>query len=141
MGQVVARCGFRCDACMAYVGNNHSNDDQVKVAAAWSKYFGLNIAPEKLHCNGCWGEQCAGKDLPDPSCPIRACVMERGMNTCADCYDYPCEKMESKMNGVEEVIRQFKGKITHEEFDTYMAPYDARKTLEEMRDRRVDRID
>ena len=49
--------------------------------------------------------------------------------------------MESRMKGIEEVIACFKGKITHDEFDAYIAPYDARKTLEEMRDRRVDRID
>ena len=141
MGEIVARCGFRCDECGAYNRDNHSQDDRLKVAAAWMKYFGLNLAPEKLRCNGCWGDACVGSDLPDPSCPIRACVMERGMNTCADCFDYPCEKMETRMKGIEEVMLRFKDSITHAEFDAYLAPYDARKTLNEIRDRRVDRID
>ncbi len=141
MSEIVARCGFRCDECGAYTGNTQTHDDRLKVAAAWNRYFGLNLAPEKLRCNGCWGNACAGSDLPDPSCPIRACVMERGMNTCADCFDYPCEKMETRMKGVEEAIARFRDKITHAEYDAYLAPYDARRTLGEIRDRRVDRID
>ncbi len=141
MGQIVARCGFRCDACKAYAANNHSNEDRLKVASAWSKYFGLKIPPEKLHCNGCRDGECAGDALPDPSCPIRVCVLERGMNTCADCYDYPCDKIESRISEVEDVMLRFVNRISHEEFDAYIAPYDARKTLNEMRDRRTDRID
>lgn len=141
MEKIVARCGFRCDTCRAYAANNHSYDDQVRVASAWAKYFGLKISPEKLRCNGCTGERCDNNDFPDLSCPIRACVIERGMNTCADCFDYPCEKMESRMKGVEEVIGRFKDMITHEEFEAYVAPYDSRKNLDELRDRRVDRID
>ena len=138
MEQIVARCGFRCDECMAYTANNHSSNDQTKVASAWSKYFGLQISPGKLRCNGCWGERCADHDLPEASCPIRACVMERGMNTCADCIDYPCEKMETRMKGVEEVMARFKGKIAHSEYEEYIAPYDSRKTLNELRDRRTE---
>ncbi|MCL5020292.1 MAG: DUF3795 domain-containing protein, partial [Bacteroidetes bacterium] len=87
MSEIVARCGFRCDECMAYVANNHSHEDQVKVASAWCKYFQLDVPAENLRCNGCWGEKSEGQSVPDPSCAIRACVMERGMNTCADCYD------------------------------------------------------
>ncbi len=138
MEQVIARCGFECDDCMAYVANSHSYEDRVKVAEAWSKYFGLKIAPEKLLCNGCHGQKCAGHEFPDLACPIRNCVIEHGMNTCADCIDFPCEKMETRMKGVEEVIERFRGKITHEEFDSYMAPYDSRKILNELRDRRIE---
>lgn len=142
MSEIVARCGFRCDRCMAYTGNSHSDDDRARVAEAWSKYFNLTVSPETLCCNGCWSEECQGSDFPDPNCPIRACVMERGMNTCADCIDYPCEKIESRMRGVEEVIMKFRDNVTHGEYDAFLAPYDARRTLDEIRDRRVaDRID
>ena len=141
MGQVVARCGFRCDACKAFAANNRSHDDRIRVALAWSQYFGMKIPSEKLHCNGCIGAECAGNDLPDTTCQIRSCVIARGMNTCADCYDYPCEIIESRMNEVEEVMLRFVNRISHEEFEAYIAPYDARKTLSEIRDRRIDRID
>ncbi len=138
MEQIIARCGFRCEDCMAYVANSHSYDDRIKVAEAWSKYFALTISPEKLICNGCYGEKCAEHGFPDLACPIRNCVIERGMNTCADCIDFPCEKMETRMKGVEEVMARFKGKIARGEYDGYIAPYDSRKTLNEMRDRRTE---
>lgn len=142
MSEIVARCGFRCDQCMAFAGNNHSLEDRVKVASAWAKYFGLKISPDKIRCNGCWSEVHAGGDLPEASCGIKGCVIERGMNTCADCFDYPCERIESRMDGIEEIILRFRDKLTHAEFDAFLAPYDARRTLEEIRDRRVeDRID
>ncbi len=142
MSEIVARCGFRCDRCMAYTCNSHSQEDRAKVASAWAKYFGLKIPAEGLKCNGCWSERHAGGDLPEASCGIRACVTERGMNTCADCFDYPCEKIETRMKGIEEVIAKFRGKVTHSEYDDFLEPYDARKRLDEIRDRRVeDRID
>lgn len=141
MSEMVARCGFRCDECMAFVGNNRTHADRVKVASAWASYFGIRIPAEKIRCNGCWSEQRAGDRLPEQSCAVSRCVVERNMSTCADCFDYPCEKIETRMKGVEEVIARFKDEVTGDEFDAYLAPYDARKTLDEIRDRRVDRID
>jgi len=38
-------------------------------------------------------------------------------------------------------MSRFKGKMPQEEYDTFIAPYDFRKNLTEVRDRRVDRID
>ncbi len=141
MEQFVARCGFRCDSCRAFEGNNHSDDDRLRVSSAWSKYFGLKIPPEKLRCNGCCARESDGNALPDPGCQIRSCVVDRGMKTCADCFDYPCAKIEARMNEIEDVMLRFVNKIPHEEFAAYIAPYDARKTLSDLRDRRIDRID
>lgn len=123
------------------MGNNKTIADQLRVAAGWSKYFGLKIAPERIRCNGCLSVYHGGYDLPDTACQIRPCVVEKGMETCADCFDYSCDKLESKMRGVEEVIERFKDKISEKEFDTFIGPYDSRTTLNELRDRRIDRID
>ncbi len=141
MSQLISRCGYRCDVCPAYVGNNKTIADQLSVAEGWSKYFGLKIPPETIRCNGCLSVYRGGYDFPDASCPIRSCVMENNMETCADCFGYPCDKLESRMSSVESAITQFKDKAPKKEFDTYVAPYDARGTLNELRDRRVDRID
>ncbi|HUI31543.1 MAG TPA: DUF3795 domain-containing protein [Candidatus Acidoferrales bacterium] len=141
MAEIISRCGFRCDQCPAFKGNNNTPADQIKTAAGWSRFFGLKMSPDKIICNGCLSNECVGHDLPDSECPIKPCVLERGMNTCADCFDYPCEKLMERIRGVDEVISKFKGKISQEEYDTFIAPYDSRKTLDEIRDRRVDRID
>jgi Protein of unknown function (DUF3795) len=141
MNEIISRCGFRCDECPAFAGNNRTFADQLKTATGWSRYFGIKMSPDKIRCNGCPSNDCAEYDLPDSECPIRRCVVERGMNTCADCFDYPCTKLQKRMKSVDEAISRFKGKITEEEYDAFIAPYDFRKTLGEIRDRRTDRID
>lgn len=141
MNQIISRCGFRCDMCPAFTGNNKTFADQARAGAGWSKYFGLKMPPEKIRCDGCLSQHCGEYDLPDSACPIRPCVLQHGMNTCADCFDYPCEMLEARMKGVDRAISRFRDKIPQEEFDVFIAPYDFRKTLDEIRDRRTDRID
>jgi len=141
MDKIIARCGFQCDACMAFNANNKTSADQEKVAAAWSKYFGLKMSPYKIRCNGCFSEPSPACDLPARDCQIRACVMERGMMSCADCFDYPCKELEARMKNIDETMEQFRGKIPLKDFDNFIAPYDSRTTLNEIRERRVERID
>ena len=141
MNEIVSRCGFRCDKCPAFSGNNKTFADQLKTASGWARYFGLKMAPDKIRCNGCLSEDCGGYDLPDSECPIRPCVLERGMNSCADCFDFPCEKLETRMKSVNDAIANFKDRVPQGEYDGFISPYDYRKTLGEIRDRRVDRID
>ena len=133
MAEMIARCGFKCHLCLAFQENNKDRSDQIRVAEGWSKYFGLDVRPEKIQCNGCLPNDTGGLDFPDKNCPIRPCVIERGLDNCACCEDYPCEKLEERMTGVEAVVRRFRGKIPQEEYDNFIPPYDARKTLDGIR--------
>jgi len=141
MSEVVSRCGFRCDTCPAFTGRIKSSADQIKAADGWSKYFGLKMSAEKIRCNGCLSEICVNGELPDSECPIRPCVMMRGMNTCADCFDFPYDQLQTRMKAVDQAIEKFGGKIPMSEYETFIEPYDYRKNLNEIRDRRTDRID
>jgi hypothetical protein len=49
--------------------------------------------------------------------------------------------LEARMKGVDRAISRFRDRIPQEEFDVFIAPYDFRKTLDKIRDRRTDRID
>jgi Zn-finger protein len=133
MEEMIARCGFQCHLCPAFRENNKSPADQVRVAAGWSKYFGLDVPPEKIRCNGCLPNDSGGFDFPDKNCSIRPCVIERGLENCAYCENYPCGKLEERMTGVEEVAKRFLGVISQEEYDNFIAPYDARKILDGIR--------
>jgi hypothetical protein len=119
--------------CLAFRENNKDRSDQIRVAKGWSEYFGLDVPPEKIGCNGCLPGDSGGLDFPDKNCPIRPCVIGRGLDNCATCEDYPCEKLEERMTGVEAVVRRFRGKIPQEEYDNFIPPYDARKTLDGIR--------
>jgi hypothetical protein len=135
MAEVIARCGFKCHSCLAYKENNRDHADQLRVAAGWSKYFDLNIPPEKIRCNGCLSANCNGFDFPVKNCPIRPCVVARGIDNCAYCGDYPCEKLEARMAGFEEVAKRFGQSIAQEEYGKFIALYDSRKTLEGIREK------
>ena len=85
MNKLIACCGLDCEKCDARIATI-TNDDALreKTAALWSKLNGVTITPEMMHCTGCRVE---GAKTPfcDSICPIRNCVREKGLETCADC--------------------------------------------------------
>jgi hypothetical protein len=53
MEEIISRCGFRCDLCLAFKPNiekNHQN--QQKLSDGWFKYFGFRIPPDQIICDG-----------------------------------------------------------------------------------------
>ena len=85
MDKLTACCGLDCEKCDARTATL-TNDDGLRErpAALWSKLNGVTITPEMINCTGCRTE---GAKTPfcDRLCPIRACVREKGLDTCADC--------------------------------------------------------
>ena len=85
MNQLIACCGLDCEACDARTATL-TNDSALreKTAALWSKLNGVPITPDMLYCTGCRAD---GAKTPfcDSLCPIRHCVREKGLDTCADC--------------------------------------------------------
>ena len=46
-----------------------------------------NISQMDKTCPGCYG------GCGDPDCAIRKCAEERKLKLCADCKDFPCQKL------------------------------------------------
>jgi hypothetical protein len=46
--RMIARCGFECHVCMAFIANHRTPSGQTRVAHGWSKYFGVVVRPEKI---------------------------------------------------------------------------------------------
>ena len=82
---LIGCCGLDCGACDARTATV-TNDDALrqKTAALWTKLNGVTITPEMIHCTGCRVE---GAKTPfcDQFCPVRNCVREKKLATCADC--------------------------------------------------------
>ncbi len=86
MDAILTRCGYRCDLCLAYKPNVESNPaHQQKLSDGWYKYFGFRIPPEKVICDGCMVDD---PQLIDHSCPVRPCVIEKGLANCSQCELY-----------------------------------------------------
>ena len=129
----IAPCGFCCDRCLAFVANAKTHADRVRGSAAWAKYYHLQVAPQRMQCHGCRGASVEGLRFPDPKCEIRPCVLDRGLETCAECDEYPCHALQSRIESCDEVVIRCRGQIPADEFERFIAPYDCRTTLEDLR--------
>ena len=89
MAEIIARCGYRCDLCAA-----RSDDPALhrKLVDGWRKYFGHQMyTVENVKCDGCLSD---GR-LADKTCPVRPCVIAKGIANCAWCEDYPCDNLKN----------------------------------------------
>ena len=110
MTRNIGACGIVCSDCPAFQATQ-GNDDvkRARVAKEWSSDE-YKIDPSDVNCDGCMIED--GRIMGFcGDCTVRSCAMEKGYQTCAECPDFACEKLEMPWK---------------------MSP-DAKKVLEEMR--------
>ncbi|HVP57669.1 MAG TPA: DUF3795 domain-containing protein [bacterium] len=92
---MIAYCGIDCSKCGAFLATA-ANDDalRAKTSAEWSKAYGVEIPPAAINCTGC---RSTGVKFSycESGCEIRKCSSKSGLDTCADCPDYACDKLKS----------------------------------------------
>ena len=87
MEKNIVYCGLDCAKCPVWVATKN-NDEELRKKTA--EQWGIDI--DKLYCSMCNMEEgelfyfCA-------ECPIRACAKEKEFSTCAECSEYPCDKL------------------------------------------------
>ena len=93
MANLFAVCGVNCGECEAYIATQNDDDAaRSQIAEKWSKMYNADIKTADLNCEGCIGK--GDKHfMYCNSCEIRACGMERGLDNCAFCDDYACDKL------------------------------------------------
>jgi hypothetical protein len=134
MSEIYSRCGFRCDLCPAYYENIKSIESQRAVSKSWLKYFGFEIPPEKVYCDGCLSEK-SDPVLLDSKCPVRPCAVLRGLGNCSNCDDYYCSKLMQRAEGYLSALNKFSGEIIQEEYDLFIKSFEGKKNLELLRDK------
>ena len=87
MAEPIAICGNRCDVCPAYYSNVKALDRE-QVAGGWLRYHGFGVFFPEQGCRGCPPDQ---GGPPHPDCPVRRCVVGRGLSTCSDCQEASCD--------------------------------------------------
>lgn len=118
----LALCGYRCDLCAA-----RSDDPQVRqrLVDGWRKYFGHTMyTVDNVRCDGCLNK---GR-LADTNCGVRPCAMEKGIENCAHCDEFPCDKLE-KLWGSEEEYRKRFPDIAEEDFNLCMRQFVSKERL------------
>ncbi len=132
MDPILTRCGYRCDLCLAYRPNVEKNPaGQQKLSDGWFKYFGFRLPPESILCDGCMAEN---PHLIDSKCPVRPCVIERGLDNCAQCEDYICEKITQRLVVYEDIQQKAGSSIPDEDYQCFIRPYENKRRLAVIRD-------
>ncbi len=131
MEPILTRCGYRCDLCLAYKPNIAKNpSNQQKLSDGWFKYFGFRIAPADICCDGCMADD---PKLIDQSCPVRPCVIARGLDNCAQCEHYVCEKLTQRLVVYEEVKDRAGGEMPEEDYLSFVKPYENKRRLDALK--------
>jgi len=130
MKDIIAPCGYRCNLCLAYRGNNKGSDEQIRFSDGLRIYYDSYLPIEKCYCDGCLAENNGDIQKIDPDCKIRACVIEKGLENCAYCKEYPCEMLKEKFVFREEVEKKFGRPIPEKDYETFVKPYESKEVLD-----------
>jgi hypothetical protein len=131
MNEILSRCGYRCDLCLAYRPNvDASPSNQQILSDGWHKYFGFRLPAERIVCDGCRAENLC---LIDENCPVRSCVMAKGLASCAECPDYICAKLSDRLVVYEKLAARNPDPIPVEDRARFIAPYENKGRLDNLR--------
>ena len=128
MGQLIGKCGYRCDLCPACLPNIKSDADKQRMCDALAKYFGLEMSPEEFSgCGGCV------KEGGDPNCGVRPCAIEKGVENCAHCEEFACDKITAGMSYVEQKVKDLSS-VPEEDYNLFIKPFLSRDYLQKIRE-------
>lgn len=131
MEPIITKCGYRCDLCLAYKPNLEKHPESKQILSdGWYTYFGFRIPPEDIYCDGCLSMD--GRQI-DSSCPVRPCVIERGISNCAFCDEYICEKLETRIVSFQDIQERFEQPIPEADRAQFIRPYENEKRLKKIR--------
>ena len=131
--EILTRCGYRCDLCLAYKENIAGNDQRHILSEGWHKLYGFRVEPEQIFCEGCISSKCTEIKLQDNSCPVRPCVIEKGLENCSQCDDYICDRLRERIVIYEDLQKKAGQKISRQEYTNFIKPYEGKKRLDALR--------
>jgi hypothetical protein len=128
MEPILTRCGYRCDLCLAYRPNVEKNpENQRMLSEGWFKYFGFRIQEENIACDGCLEDN---PKLIDQACPVRPCVLGRGISSCAACELYVCDTLQERIVEFDEVKNRMGGEVPEDDYISFIQPYENKRRLD-----------
>lgn len=83
--KLAAVCGLFCPSCTLYIASSEDPERLQRLAQR------LNQSPEEARCEGCRSQKRTGYC---ESCKMSACAVEKGIEFCGECDEYPCEEMK-----------------------------------------------
>ncbi|MBA7510106.1 hypothetical protein ES705_02081 [subsurface metagenome] len=126
MKEMIGYCGYNCHLCAA------RSDDPVirqKMVDGWKKILGHeNYTAENVRCDGCKSN---GR-IADKECKARPCAKEKGIEHCAYCDEFPCDKIKYLISSREGMLIWLFPKtssITEEEYNLCLRQFESMPNL------------
>ena len=89
---MIAYCGLDCSQCGAFQATQDDDDQKrAETAKLWSQLYQADIKANQINCTGCKSD--GVKFYHCNVCDIRQCCSSRGIDNCAACQDYICDKL------------------------------------------------
>jgi Protein of unknown function (DUF3795) len=96
--EMIAYCGLNCVTCQIYLATRETDlkkqrQMREQIVIAIKKYLGEEKRVEDItDCDGCRAQ--GGRLYSNcQKCQIRKCASEKGLENCAYCGEYACEKL------------------------------------------------
>lgn len=114
MRKIIAYCGNVCTSCPRFLATFNNNREQLQaVRNLWVKteLRDESVIAEDLKCRGCTSATHCRHG-------IRECAQSKKVQTCAECGDYPCSKLNLAFDRTAEFAHECKGNCTPEEYSS-----------------------
>jgi hypothetical protein len=100
MNIMIAYCGLDCQSCPIHLATHEpseskSREMRISIVRICSEQYGMNLLPDEVtDCDGCKSntERLFSGCL---RCDIRSCAMDRKLESCANCDEYVCDKLQN----------------------------------------------
>jgi hypothetical protein len=91
--EMTAPCGLDCFNCPFYLAND--SEELRKQMALRVQGYGIPYeeAYEKVACKGCRKRNGVPPFGTEP-CKVFKCISSKGIESCADCSDFPCDNLQ-----------------------------------------------
>jgi hypothetical protein len=83
--KLAAVCGLYCEACTLYIA---TREDPARLKLLAKRF---QLPEEEMKCNGC---RAAKRGPYCQTCKMFACAVEKGIDFCVDCEDFPCHDLK-----------------------------------------------
>ncbi len=132
---IFSKCGNRCDLCLIYRPNVEANDRREEICKVYSKIWqGFEPNPQEVICDGCSSKK---EDIVlfSPDCETRKCVIEKDLEHCGYCDNYPCDIFPAEPTQEELIEKIDVEKQWTWEDEKLMEAYTCKKNMDEFREK------
>jgi hypothetical protein len=121
-GEMIAYCGLNCVTCQIYLATRETDPKKQRqmreqIVIAIKKYLGEEKRVEDItDCDGCKAQ--GGRLYSNcQKCQIRKCASENGLDNCAYCSEYACDRLskffdsEGEQAGAKKRLDEIKARL------------------------------